>query len=717
MIPLLSHIENSDQIPIWVTTDNVKGWSTEIESIDLETNQLGLIWPSLKNWIQVLDSRLTVKFEKKSYVSFDRINNIRSPLFEKRGYTRCQLIIHVQGPSEPLAITEFKTKLLKLKRRHTNIDTLLLDAYSQFLECGIKFRNLPDIEISKNFPENPKSWVVCESYVDTGTNYKAVIRLNKPSHQEVESTLLTTLSENFNCSNSITLSAQKLSSAESELILRKKAKQAESEDDSFSEIKKTASESALKKSLSEGDPLFRCEMLITLENMNLLKLREDLIKVKSQLSQFGEFQVETFGALPSLAASYAGSEQHVGFLEFASHLLYYAPIFEFGNSNAALDQLKFKLLSYRKNKSIAKIDLFDPKHLNANAVVIGSSGRGKSALVGTLTMSLLQNPNVSVVKVDVGGSHSRECELNHGIEYRLSLENESGLNPFEVIQRSEVTETERSILVNFISVLILEENESQLSKQLKQQIDQALTDYITLNPKNPTLTDYFLKSKNHPRRELLSRWAESGIYGRAFSVSSAQNSNRLRYFNFSEIFQAGDPDFAQAGMAAVLAQFNLEMKRFPEKRLVLICDETPFFINKCFDFFKFSTANVRKFGASVVLVVQNSNHLIQRQDSAIIDNSFHRFLFSTDGKTDSFQQRFNLSENQLSSIQTLETVPQKYADFFYQYGEAGFQSRLILSPEEYWQITTSHSEKLKIETLLKHVPQLKLHEALKCLSL
>ncbi|MFN9066184.1 MAG: hypothetical protein ACK5V3_03075, partial [Bdellovibrionales bacterium] len=141
------------------------------------------------------------------------------------------------------------------------------------------------------------------------------------------------------------------------------------------------------------------------------------------------------------------------------------------------------------------------------------------------------------------------------------------------------------------------------------------------------------------------------------------------------------------------------------------------FISKCFDFFKFSTANVRKFGASVILVVQNSNHLIQHQDSSIIDNSFHRFLFSSDGKPDQFQERFHLLPFQMDSIQSLETLPHKYSDFFYQFGESGFQSRLILSPEESWQITTSQTEKIKIESLLKNIPELKLEEAIRCLSL
>jgi hypothetical protein len=52
-----------------------------------------------------------------------------------------------------------------------------------------------------------------------------------------------------------------------------------------------------------------------------------------------------------------------------------------------------------------------------------------------------------------------------------------------------------------------------------------------------------------------------------------KNCSRLRYYNFSQVFQASDPEFAQAGIAAVLAQFNIDSIEANGKRLVLICDE------------------------------------------------------------------------------------------------------------------------------------------------
>lgn len=129
--------------------------------------------------------------------------------------------------------------------------------------------------------------------------------------------------------------------------------------------------------------------------------------------------------------------------------------------------------------------------------------------------------------------------------------------------------------------------------------------------------------------------------------------SRLRYYNFSEIHQASDPDFGQGGFSLVMAQFNLEMIKNKGKKLVFIADETPFFIRRCFSFFKFSTANVRKFGGLFISISQKSTDLVVNHDQGIIDNSPNRFLFSQDGDREEFQSRFQLSGQKMTALESL----------------------------------------------------------------
>ncbi len=150
---------------------------------------------------------------------------------------------------------------------------------------------------------------------------------------------------------------------------------------------------------------------------------------------------------------------------------------------------------------------------------------------------------------------------------------------------------------------------------------------------------------------------------------------------------------------------------------MLICDETPFFIKSCFDFFKFTTANVRKFGHAVVLISQLSTDLIVNDDTGLIDNSPQRFLFSIDGNHINFQNRFGLELGHIDSIKKLRTIPGEFSECLLQTAQDSRKLTIKVTKEEYWRLTSSKEDNLKISSLRKAMPQLTLLEAIKCLSI
>ena len=571
------------------------------------------------------------------------------------------------------------------------------------------------IDLSNYLEPDRKNWVAGSGFVDTGTEVVGVVRIIKPSEQALEHSELEETLKNLPRPFTLHTSIQRLSAAEGQIMLAKRLKQAESEKTRVGGLLVRATEDAIEETKLSGDALFRVEMVLEVPRMSTSLVKADLAQITAELSRLGTPYVETFGAMPSIFATFPGSWQHVPFFETGRNVPHYLPLL---GHPAKSPSTESSLSAHRLSENKCEIELFSKSHLNANAVIVGASGRGKSALVGKLTQSLLQDPNVTIFKVDVGGSHSRECKFFGGVETSFSLTESSNSNPFAILN-SSVDENSRSVLANFLAVLILEKDEYSLSKSMRSQIDECLQSYVGQDPKHPCLRDFYERCPFFPRRELLARWVGNGIYARAFDHAGVKTSlaaPRLRYFNFSSIFDAADPEFAQAGMAAVLADFNNEMRLRPERRLVLICDETPFFIKKCFEFFKFTAANGRKFGNSLIPVVQQSKHLIVEDDSSLIDNAHHKFLMSWDGDEGEFEERFQLSPEQMLNIETLRTVPGEYSEFFYKFGERGYPVRLRLTPEEYWRITTTKSEKDKIEALMKNVPGLHLQEALKVLA-
>jgi hypothetical protein len=635
---------------------------------------------------------------------------------------------------DPRVITRF---MLKSEETNGFTSSELLISFEASLKSGFFgtyhtaqhiLTNIPEIPWFKtktpasSFDNTPaKSWSIGPAFVDSGMSRIGVVRLIKPHAQCLDETALEMTLRDIPKPFDLSLSFERLSAAETQMMLTRKIKQSSSENSHSGNILVSAAEDAIEETQISGDSLFRIEFILTLKRHSESELKVDLASSYALLSKLGEAYVETYGVLPAVFAAIPGSEQHVPFIETGRNLPLYLPLMGFPKpKHTGLSALKVR----RRDESISYIDILAKEGLNSNAVIVGASGRGKSALVGMLTHSLLKDPSVNIIKVDVGGSHSRECELLSGEESIFSLSKSSGLNPFKLIEQGITDEGARSVIANFLSVLILEKDETSLTKTLRTQIDDCIKSYIDQKPKCPSLTDFFEKLPYFPRRELLGRWCGTGLYAKAFAPGAEPEEGekpnapaRLRYFNFSSIFEAADPEFAQAGMAAVLSEFNTQMRLNPDQRLILICDETPFFIQKCFEFFKFSSANVRKFGAGIIPVVQQSKHLIVNGDTTIIDNSFHKFLMSIDGDMEDFGERFSLSPKQIMMVDDLKTIPREYSEFYYGTNDIAMTARLRLTPEEYWRVTTTQSEKKKLEQLMAAVPSLKLEEALQCLSI
>lgn len=505
------------------------------------------------------------------------------------------------------------------------------------------------------------------------------------------------------------------------LLLEKKKKQTVGDTSTEAGAQNELTEELLQLQFKDGVKFFEYEYLIEFLRSSKEELTKTLLEAKSVLQGF-EVIIETYGLYPSFLATKPGHTMHVPMIEGEAALSAILPVY--GRKELKSPEFAYNrsLPLLRSDGHLWHFDLFNPKYNTFNTLLIGTSGKGKSVLLGQLTQSLLHDDNLCIIKLDVGGSHSKECELFGGTEYEMSLEKGSGINPFEILLLSEATESDKiAILSKFLITLIQEQGELFIQKNLRAEIEDSVRRYIELNSQNPSLQEFFDKSSEFPRRDLLKRWTRGGIYESAFKDTSpcaanAPGNTRLRYYNFSKIFQAADPEFAIAGVAAVLARYNTELLKNDGKRVVLICDEMPFFIKHCFEFFKFSTANLRKVGNAVILTSQISSDFVVGGDTGIIDNSPQRFLFSVDGNEQDFAARLNLSKDAVQNIKSLRTVSGQYSQMLFQSEDSELRLQLEITKKEYWELTTSRVDKDRIVQLMGVVKGLSLQEAIACLS-
>ena len=720
MIPELSHIESSEGYNYWVTTDAVVGTALYLEAIDLELGDSLEALMRLRNCLKQLDPKITVR------IRLDRSESLfldgefpRKEAVSKLGFIASRLIISFDYVGSFEVLQEILARVRKNNQTPERWNAVL-SAVKLFEQQGFKLTCMSEDELKKLFIQKFRHWRSGITSIETGTEKIGIIRVEKPPFKDFKLSNWVQTIEALPVPYTLHFSFQRLDEASSKMFLERRLKQVSSGRDISSKIQENATVDVIRESFETGAQLFHSETLIELRRRGDESLAKAMESTGAGLSLFSDTYVETFGVAPSFAATLPGNAQHLSFLEVEEGLSGLLPVFQNGEVKEFKGKPGRSLTLLRKNNSLFHFDLFDPSYNVFNVLIAGTSGRGKSVLLGLLTTSLLNDSDVRIIKLDVGGSHSKECELFGGREFQLSLEKGSGINPFEILTVPDAGENDKlAVISKFLGVLVSEQGELLLSKSLRSEIELAVREYIDMGPRDPSVDDFFLKIKNFPRRELLSRWVKGGLYEKAFAsgnVGNQETTESLRYYNFSQIFQAADPEFAQAGVAAVLAQFNIEMLKANGKRLVLICDEVPFFIKSCFDFFKFSTANVRKYGHAVVLSAQLSSDFIVGGDSGIIENSPQRFLFSIDGDEETFQERFGLTANHIATMRSLRSVVGKYSEVLFKEPEGARRLAVRITPEEYWRLTTSRLDKEKLMNLMDAVPGLLLREAINCLS-
>jgi len=721
MIPVLASIEKVNDISIWHTTDGKSGIGFEISPCDLECDDHVKYHEKLFNLIRNLDPNILGRIKLSVSNEHDfRDNTSRKEAISTIGYTQKSVQLYLEICSEPEIVKKAKSFLLK-ETQDKDLKALI-EVYEIVKKSGLKIKPLNDQDIYNLFLNTKLIWQKCSSSICNGYEHTGIIRLIKPSTEVISEESLAKIYNFIPKPFNIHLSFQKVDAAKIKIELERKLKQANSNTtlNPTNDLLKESTISTITDAVKNGSHFFNYEFILTLERSNEAHLLSDLKQSLNALNSFADFQIESFGATPNFLSTLVGNSQHLPLKEIDEVLPLFMPVWFFGESENTKSNKK-SLMLHRSDRSLFDFDLFNSNYSVFNSLIIGTSGKGKSVLTGLLTQALLNDPQVSVIKLDVGGSHSKECELLKGTEFKLQLNSPSGINPFLITLNTNISDSEKiGILSRFLMVLIQEQGEFNFSKDLRSQIENNVQCYLA-KAQNPSLQEFYDLTLDFPRRNLLRRWVLGGVYESAFAdVPNSLpklDSTRLRYFNFSQVFQASDPEFAQAGLAAVLAQFNVETLVNKDKRIVLICDETPFFIKSCFDFFKFSTANVRKFGHAVILITQLSTDLIVNGDTGLIENSPQRFLFSLDGDINAYQSRFNLTSDQITSIKSLKSIPKEFSEVLLQTSDTGRKLKIQITPQEYWALTSSKEDQKKLEKLRNHMPELSLKEAIQCLSI
>lgn len=670
----------------------------DINSIDLELTPHEQITTGLYNFLQNLPIGTRAKFRSRSQYSFkddSQWDFQRKSAIEEIGAMEQSFSVCFEKKASPLSgllSLYFKKGMRKDFMRESLLEFISSIDQSHLKALGIK-PNPRNIMFPRKTIRQAKDGLQIDG------QYSAVLKLSRLGNYEASLDTLSYLKTLLPDQNEIVFCIERIDEKETQFLLNNKSKREESGQDLKSNQKYLEAQKAISEIDHEGKKLFRFEFTIILSFFTEEEMSQRSHEIRTRLAPLGEFTLENKGAFFSYLSTLNGTPSHVTHIEVTDRLFPFFPFISFGSSKS-LSSSKRSFVFHREDLSLDQLDIFDSGYSNYSGIVIGKSGRGKSVFTNILQQSLLNDPNLRIILVDVKGSHTNTVKNLGGSVYKISSGSQTAISPFNFL-RERPNKDIIEIVSDFLEKLLLEDHESSLLRQEQALLESSLVKYIESKPSQPSLDDYLRRIKSIPRQESLSRWAKGGIYEGVFSLYNPLDSqSRIHYFDFTNIVTAQKGGVGSAIMSAIMAHFNyLLLSKKTDEKLVFIADETPFFIRSCFSSFSLLMKNVRKLNGSLILIAQNLSDLVVDGNSSLVDQTEVRVFFSRDSDDQSFRSISGLSQSGIARLDSLSTVSGKYSQFLIKdpFGER--LGRLILSKEEYFRSSTFAEDRKAIEQI------------------
>ena len=739
LIPELSHIEETKDGALFVTVSNRVGCIYRLPLVDLESRDAEALFESVESLIVGLPDHYQLRIIQRAR-ECDEVerNTFRSDAIGALGFVKRELLLSIETDAwDPLSVREIFRRFKKtggvsaLHKLSANLPRTELSR----LGAVALTRDELMAEFSPMLDQVEKK----DGVLDFGPTTVGTVRLHKPGTRRVTESSLAGILDQWPLPFEVVVTARKLQKHTADIKLRTQIARGPLTSDSIGSAKLEATQKALESTALHGGSLCELEWVVVLSRRDEASLRRDLEQVRSSLSIFGDAAIETVGAVASFSCTRVGATQHFTFLEESSVIPFYLPAFTFGDGESHVASRSDRTLHlHRLDGSLHRYDQFDRRFLAYNTLICGKTGSGKSVLANALSSALMQDKSVRMIKIDVGGSYKKECEAFGGSEISFRMDEPAGVNPFKVLKGLSESNEAIEVLGEFICALIREEGETYLPKKIRAVVESRLKTYaqtIGSNASNvtPSLDDFLSENLAFPRRELLARWAKGGVFENVLKESedaaTGEASNRYRYFNFENIQAAANRDFSEGVMAAVITAINLEMLSLGDQtrnpsgdRLVLFCDETKFFIDRFAYFFLLTSANFRKFGHGLILMLQNIRNAEVigsdgKPDSGLILNCPTRFFLQADTESAYLKEQFHFAEQHLHAVVTHPYRGNEYREAVLQDDTGTRVVRLYLTDHEYWRMTSRKEDVEKFNQLRAAVPGLTVEEAIRCLSI
>lgn len=369
------------------------------------------------------------------------------------------------------------------------------------------------------------------------------------------------------------------------------------------------------------------------------------------------------------------------------------------------------LLRSRKGNLIY-FDPFSQELTNANQIVSGGSGSGKSFLTNLVLMQVLkENPKVFVV--DIGGSYKKICSNLEGQYIPLGLNEDIKLNPFDLAENETAPSNQKiKFLLALVEKVVKEDDRSGLNKYERTEIENAILKVYEKieKPRLTNLREILLEHSDGSIKKLgsiLSSWCGNTPYGKFLDVES--NIEIEKKFICLDLKGLEPyPDLQSACLLIITDLVSREIEKNKTEMKFVVFDE-------CWQLLEdekgegaalvgnlFRTC--RKYYASCIAISQNVDDFAKSAAAnAIMSNSSIKWVLRQKGADQQrLKETLQLNDNEMELLNSLHQKKGFYSEAFVMCEDKKGVVVIESTPLEYWLATTDPKdlnalEKIKTE--------------------
>lgn len=620
----------------------------------------------------------------------------------------------------------FRPKLLK---NSGFVDKFIDEVNFNLLDnIGLNYRSISEDQIT-NFLQFNHAWYSQKrGLIDNGLSYMGVLKLIKLNEHVDKDALLHLLdSTNYDLPFKVVFSTKKVSKSSPRFQLTKSRlsfKRNASLDDQFlgaaSEKKMQSSQKLIDQIELDETNLFDFEFHIILEKITEKEIIQTAKKLITDLNYIGEFCLETLRPLKALKSCMPGENHHSPLTFDTDSLFCLTPLYTNGDGVHKLREISnTSIMFHRRNMTES---YFEPFFANSYSIAIfGATGTGKSFLMNLLISCMLQDIRRSIFHIDVGSSGIRNAERLKSKIFNISLNEQTGMNPFRVLNYSKLDMSIVNVLCDFTKVLLKEDNEEFISKEISGEIENAILKFCqNFNQLNHSASlkgfyQYCLDNNIRlTRLKILDRWI-NGIYKQALNDDKkVLEFSKSNYFNFQDIEQAKNSEFVEAVSMACFSLVSLQKIINNKFNQTIVCDEFSFQKTRSLKSFNAIATNYRKVNGSLIIGAQSVDQVSTEHSSELLESILHLFTFNR-ANEEWKNKLLRLSKADNEKLEEIEKIngfdsrsgivrksklPFREVLYKNAYSD-GLIYRLIPSKFEYWNLTSRRDEIEKIENFQK----------------